>query len=98
MNKIYDLSARGKHFPFKSMSKRENQSKVINKDEFGASSSQICLNVHSPHLNQHLKEVESHRSIDCSGRLSNLVRQMDDKFKDQEPTNLSIKSYQSLEP
>ena len=70
----------------------------MNKDEFGASSSQICLNVYSPHLNPHLKEIESHRSIDYSGRLSNLVRQMDDKIKDQEPTNLSIKSYQSLEP
>ena len=71
---------------------------MINKDEFGASSSQLVLNVHSPHLNPHIKEVDSHRSIDCSGRLSNLVRQMDDKFKDQEPTSLSIKSYQSEEP
>ena len=80
MNKLYDLSARGKHFPFKSMSKPNNQSKLLNKEEFGASSSQIVLNVHSPHLN--VKDGQSNHSIDCSGRLSNLVRQMDDKFKE----------------
>lgn len=80
MNKLYDLSARGKHFPFKSMSKPNNQSKLLKQDEFGASSSQIVLNVHSPHLN--VKEDKSNQSLDCSGRLSNLVRQMDDKYKD----------------
>ena len=64
---------------------------MINKDEFGGSTSEIVLNVDDPCQ----KEETTNQSIDCSGRLSNLVREMDAKFSKEVPTNLSIKSYQS---
>ena len=73
------------------MNKTNNNSKIINKEDFGGSTSEIVLNVHGPDQ----KEATTNQSIDCSDRLSKLVREMDAKFKDEVPTNLSIKSYQS---
>ena len=92
MNKLADLSANYAN-PYQSRSARKtnNNSKDINRDEFGGSTSEIVLIVRGPGQ----KEETTDRSIDCSGRLSYLVREMDAKFSKEVPTNLSIKSYQS---
>ena len=92
MNRLIDLSVCAKPYQYKTISKTNNNSKIINEEEFGGSTSEIVLNVHGPDQ----KEDTTHQSIDCSGRLSKLVREMDAKFKSNEvPTNLSIKSYKS---